>query len=169
VKSGIGTRFNGPFTKPALCVTGRGPFDDARAKMLIQLLEKHLLGGRVEDDAAVSSSNIVRLTNADLKVICIGIFLWFPKPKLAQSMPQVPSRVRRTPIIGRTWVDKRFWLQALRPRDGGRPRLRLHRSKTLSMDIRVNRRTIDLARVYQPIIKKEKTHGSCDLPHFALR
>jgi hypothetical protein len=59
----------------------------------------------VEDDAAVSSSNIVRLTNADLKVICIGIFLWFPKPKLAQSMPQVPSRVRRTPIIGRTWVD----------------------------------------------------------------
>ena len=72
--------------------------------MLIQLLEKHGLGGRVEDDAAVLSSNIVRLTNADLKVICIGIFLWFPKPKLAQSMPQVPSRVRRTPIIGRTWV-----------------------------------------------------------------
>ena len=31
--------------KPVLCIAGRGPLDDAVAKMLIQLLEKHGLGG----------------------------------------------------------------------------------------------------------------------------
>src|SRR4029079_16994294 len=52
----------GSGAKPVLCVTGRGPFDEAAAKMLLQLLEKHGLEGRLEDSAAVSSSNIVRLS-----------------------------------------------------------------------------------------------------------
>ena len=56
--------------KPILCVAGRGPFDDAVAKMLIQLLEKHGLGGCVETNA--SSSNIVRLNSSGVMVVCLS-------------------------------------------------------------------------------------------------
>ena len=58
--------------KPVLCIAGRGPFDDAVARMLLQLLEKHGLGGCVETDAAVSSSNIVRLNSTGVRVVCLS-------------------------------------------------------------------------------------------------
>src|SRR5215472_10697595 len=53
-----------------LCIAGRGPFDDAAAAMLAQLLEKHGLSARLEPDIAVASSNIVHLKSAGVKMIC---------------------------------------------------------------------------------------------------
>jgi predicted PurR-regulated permease PerM len=59
---------------PVLCITGRGPFDHAAAKLLAQLFEKHGLGTRIEPDTAVSSSNIVRLNSAGVAVVCLSYF-----------------------------------------------------------------------------------------------
>ena len=94
----------GPSAKPVLCVTGRGPFDDAVAKMLIQLLEKHGLGGRVEDDAAVSSSNIVRLNNADVKVVCLSYLALGSSPAhLRHSLKRIRRQIAGATLIVGLW------------------------------------------------------------------
>jgi predicted PurR-regulated permease PerM len=94
----------GPSAKPVLCVTGRGPFDDAVAKMLIQLLEKHGLGGRVEDDAAVSSSNTVRLNNADVKVVCLSYLALGSSPAhLRHSLKRIRRQIAGATLIVGLW------------------------------------------------------------------
>jgi hypothetical protein len=94
----------GPSAKPVLCVTGRGPFDDAVAKMLIQLLEKHGLGGRVEDNAAVSSSNIVRLNNADVKVVCLSYLALGSSPAhLRHSLKRIRRQIAGATLIVGLW------------------------------------------------------------------
>jgi hypothetical protein len=91
-------------SKPVLCVTGRGPFDDAAAKMLIQLLEKHGLGGRVEDSAAVSSSNIVRLNSADVKVICLSYLALGNSPAhLRHSLKRIRRQIAGATLIVGLW------------------------------------------------------------------
>jgi predicted PurR-regulated permease PerM len=90
--------------KPVLCVTGRGPFDDAVAKMLVQLLEKHGLGGRVEDNAAVSSSNIVRLNNADVKVICLSYLALGSSPAhLRHSLKRIRRQIADATLMVGLW------------------------------------------------------------------
>jgi hypothetical protein len=90
--------------KPVLCVTGRGPFDNAVAKMLIQLLEKHGLGGCVEDNAAVSSSNIVRLNNADVKVICLSYLALGSSPAhLRHSLKRIRRQIADATLIVGLW------------------------------------------------------------------
>jgi hypothetical protein len=94
----------GSGAKPVLCVTGRGPFDDAVAKMLIQLLEKHGLGGRVEDNAAVSPSNIVRLNNADVKVICLSYLALGSSPAhLRHSLKRIRRQIAGATLIVGLW------------------------------------------------------------------
>jgi predicted PurR-regulated permease PerM len=95
---------SGSGAKPVLCVTGRGPFDDAVAKMLIQLLEKHGLGGRVEDNAAVSSSNIVRLNSADVKVICLSNLALGSSPAhLRHSLKRIRRQIAGATLIVGLW------------------------------------------------------------------
>jgi hypothetical protein len=86
--------------QPVLCVAGRGPFDDAVAKMLIQLLEKHGLGGCVETNAAVSSSNIVRLNSDGVKVVCLSYLDLGSSPA---HLRHSTKRIRRQ-IAGATLV-----------------------------------------------------------------
>jgi hypothetical protein len=94
----------GSGAKPVLCVTGRGPFDDAAAKMLIQLLEKHGLGGRVEDDVAVSSSNIVRLNNADVKVVCLSYLALGSSPAhLRHSLKRIRRQIADATLMVGLW------------------------------------------------------------------
>jgi hypothetical protein len=95
---------SGPGAKPVLCVTGRGPFDDAVAKLLNQLLEKHGLGGRVEDNAAVSSSNIVRLNSADVKVICLSNLALGSSPAhLRHSVQRIRRQIPGATLIVGLW------------------------------------------------------------------
>jgi hypothetical protein len=91
-------------TKPVLCVAGRGPFDDAVARMLIQLLEKHGLGGRVDKDAAVSSSNIVRLNSAGVTVVCLSYLDLGSSPAhLRHSIQRLRRQIAGATLVVGLW------------------------------------------------------------------
>jgi predicted PurR-regulated permease PerM len=90
--------------KPVLCVAGRGPFDDAVARMLIQLLEKHGLGGCVETNAAVSSSNIVRLNSAGVTVACLSYLDLGSSPAhLRHSIKRIRRQIAGATLIVGLW------------------------------------------------------------------
>jgi len=85
-------------------------------KLLVQLLEKHGLGGRVEDNAAVSSSNIVRLSSAGVKVICLSYLALGSSPAhLRHSIKRIRRQIADAPLIvglwGRGSYEKREHLQ----------------------------------------------------------
>jgi hypothetical protein len=74
------------------------------AKLLIQLLEKHGLGGRVEDNAAVSSSNIVRLSSAGVKVICLSYLALGSSPAhLRHSIKRIRRQIPGATLIVGLW------------------------------------------------------------------
>jgi len=90
--------------KPVLCVAGRGPFDDAVATMLIQLLEKHGLGGRVETNAAVSSSNIMRLNSAGVTVVCLSYLDLTSSPAhLRHSIKRIRRQIAGATLVVGLW------------------------------------------------------------------
>jgi predicted PurR-regulated permease PerM len=90
--------------KPVLCVGGRGPFDDAVARMLIQLLEKHGLGGCVETNAAVSSSNIVRLNSAGVTVVCLSYLDLGSSPAhLRHSIKRIRRQIPGVMLVVGLW------------------------------------------------------------------
>src|SRR5512139_161620 len=108
--------------KPVLCVAGRGPFDDAVARMLIQLLEKHGLGGSVETNAAVSSSNVVRLNSAGVMVVCLSYLDLGSSPAhLRHSIKRVRRQIAGAKLVVGLWghgdVKNRGQLQTTTPAD----------------------------------------------------
>ena len=90
--------------KPLLCVGGRGPFDDAVARMLIQLLEKHGLGGSAETNAAVSSSNIVRLNSAGVTMVCLSYLDLGSSPAhLRHSIKRIRRQITGAKVVVGLW------------------------------------------------------------------
>jgi predicted PurR-regulated permease PerM len=90
--------------QPVLCVAGRGPFDDAMARMLIQLLEKHGLGGCVETNAAVSTSNIVRLNGAGVMVVCLSYLdLGSSSAHLRHSIKRIRGQIAGATLVAGLW------------------------------------------------------------------
>jgi hypothetical protein len=57
--------------QPVLCIAGRGPFDEAVAAILAQLLGKHGIAARCEPNSAISSANVFRLDVADVVLACV--------------------------------------------------------------------------------------------------
>jgi hypothetical protein len=57
--------------QPMLCITGRGPLDEAAAGMLVQLLGKHGISSRLVPYGAVSRSHIDELSTEHAKMACI--------------------------------------------------------------------------------------------------
>ena len=90
--------------KPVLCIAGRGPFDDSVARMLLQLLEKHGLGGCVETNAAVSSSNIVRLNSTGVTVVCLSYLDLGNSPAhLRHSIKRIRRQIADATLIVGLW------------------------------------------------------------------
>ncbi len=89
---------------PVLCVAGRGPFDAAAATMLTELLGKHGLGCRLEADAAVSSSNIVRLDSAGVRTICLSyVDLGSSPAHLRYSIRRIRKRIPGAVVVAGLW------------------------------------------------------------------
>jgi predicted PurR-regulated permease PerM len=89
---------------PVLCIAGRGPFDGAAAAMLAQLLEKHGLGTGLEPDVAVSSSNIVHLKSAGVRMICLSYFeLGSSAAHLHHSIRRVRRQIPGVKILAGLW------------------------------------------------------------------
>jgi hypothetical protein len=72
--------------------------------MLIQLLEKHGLGGRVEANAAVSSSNIVRLNSAGVTVVCLSnLDLGSSPAHLRHSIQRIRQQIANAKLVAGLW------------------------------------------------------------------
>jgi hypothetical protein len=71
------------------CVAGRGPFDDAVAAMLAQLLVQRGVSSRVVPYAAVSREAIADLDSADVRVFAVSYL------ELAGTPTRLRSLVRR--------------------------------------------------------------------------
>ena len=56
---------------PVLCIAGRGPFDDAAATILAQLLAKHGLGARAIPHEGVSRRDIEQLDLTGVVIVCL--------------------------------------------------------------------------------------------------
>jgi predicted PurR-regulated permease PerM len=56
-----------------LCVAGRGPLDEAASLILVQLLGKHGMGGRLVGYDEVSRNNIGTLETTGIAMVCIPI------------------------------------------------------------------------------------------------
>ncbi len=57
---------------PVLCVSGRGPLDEAAALMLAQLMRKHGIGARVIDHAGVSRAALPAIPRAGVAMVCVS-------------------------------------------------------------------------------------------------
>jgi hypothetical protein len=85
----------------------RGPFDDSVARMLLQLLEKHGLGGCVETNAAVSSSNIVRLNSTGVTVVCLSYLDLGSSPAhLRHSIKRIRRQIADATLIVGLWATR---------------------------------------------------------------
>jgi hypothetical protein len=72
--------------------------------MLIQLLEKHGLGGCVETNAAVSSSNIVRLNSAGVTVVCLSYLDLGSSPAhLRHSIKRIRRQIPGATLVVGLW------------------------------------------------------------------
>jgi predicted PurR-regulated permease PerM len=83
---------------PVLCVAGRGPFDEAVAAMLAQLLGKHGLGARVAPREAVSRAGLRSVDLGGVAMVCVCYLEIGGSPahlrrllrRLRQQAPQAP-------------------------------------------------------------------------------
>src|SRR5262249_21622287 len=90
--------------QPVLCISGRGPFDGVATAMLTQLLEKHGLGARFEPDAAISSANIVRLSSAGGRMVCLSYFELGNSPApLRPPIRRVRRQISGAKILAGLW------------------------------------------------------------------
>jgi hypothetical protein len=72
---------------PILCIAGKGPFE-----------------GRVEDNAAVSSSNIVRLSSAGVKVVCLSYLALGSSPAhVRHSIKRIRRQISGATLIVGLW------------------------------------------------------------------
>lgn len=101
---------------PVLCLAGRGPLDEAASTVLVQLLGKHGLGGRVVAHEAASRSGIAKLDIDGVAMVCVSYLevsgtpaaLHYLVRRLKQRMPNVPVLVGLWPMESEVLKDERM-------------------------------------------------------------
>jgi predicted PurR-regulated permease PerM len=86
---------------PVLCISGRGPLDDAASAMLAQLLGKHGIGARAVPHATVARSAIGALDPNTIAMVCVCYVEISGSPshlryllrRLRQQLPDIPIMV----------------------------------------------------------------------------
>jgi hypothetical protein len=72
--------------------------------MLLQLLEKHGLGGSLETNVAMSSSNIVRLNRTGVRVVCLSYLDLGSSPaQLRHSITRIRRQIADATLIVGLW------------------------------------------------------------------
>lgn len=86
------------------CVAGRGPLDEAAATMLVQILAKHGIGGRVVPYGAVARDRIGEFTAGDARMICISYLELSGEPShLRYLIERLRHQVPSIPIVVGMW------------------------------------------------------------------
>jgi predicted PurR-regulated permease PerM len=96
---------------PVLCVAGRGPLDEAVAKMLAQLLEKHGLRARIEGVEAISSIRIFNLETSGVVMVCVSYLDTSSAAHMRYTIRRLRRRLPQARIMLGCWMadtDDRF-------------------------------------------------------------
>ena len=89
---------------PVLCIAGRGPFDDAAAAMLAQLLAKHGIAARTLPHSAVTRSQVGQLGSGDAAMVCLCYVEVAGDPsRLRYLLRRVHQQLPRTPVLVGLW------------------------------------------------------------------
>lgn len=87
-----------------LCVSGRGPLDEAAAAMLAQLLSNHGLGAIVLPHAAVAREQVERLDTTGVQMVCISYLEISGSPAhLRYLIRRLRGRLSGVPILVGLW------------------------------------------------------------------
>ena len=99
-----------------LCIAGRGPLDEAAASILVQLLGKHGLGGRLVGYGEVSRETVERLDVTGVAMACVSYLDLSGSPAhLRYLMQRLRQRLPRgVPLLVGLWPAQDA---ALRDRD----------------------------------------------------
>ena len=101
---------------PVLCLAGRGPLDEAASTILVQLLGKHGLGGRMAPHGSASRAGIASLDKEGIAMVCITYLEISGKPaslhylvrRLKQHLPDAPVLVGLWPVDDEAIKDDRI-------------------------------------------------------------
>ena len=101
---------------PVLCLAGRGPLDEAASSVLVQLLGKHGLGGRMVEHEAAARNGIANLDIDGVAMVCISYLeisgspaaLHYLVRRLKQRMPNVPVLIGLWPMESEVLKDERM-------------------------------------------------------------
>ncbi len=89
---------------PVLCIAGRGPFDDAAAAMLAQLLAKHGLAARTLPHSAVTRSQVTHLNTGEASMVCLcHVEVAGDPSRLRYLLRRVRQHLSRTPVLVGLW------------------------------------------------------------------
>jgi predicted PurR-regulated permease PerM len=90
-----------------LCVAGPGPFDDATATMLVQLLRKHGLAARSESDRAISALNIANVDGKQVRLVCFAdLYLGHSLIHLGYSIRRVRRKIPGARLLACLWCHE---------------------------------------------------------------
>ncbi len=89
---------------PVLCIAGRGPFDEAAAAMLAQLLAKHGVPVRTLPHQAVSRSQIAQLGSQPATMVCLCyVELTGDPSRLRYLLRRVHQQLPNAPVLVGLW------------------------------------------------------------------
>jgi predicted PurR-regulated permease PerM len=92
---------------PILCIAGRGPLDEAAARMLVQLLEKHGLGARSVPHESVSRTNIGALDVGGVMMACVSYLDISGNPAhLRYLLRRLRERLPQAPLVVGLWPEQ---------------------------------------------------------------
>jgi predicted PurR-regulated permease PerM len=101
---------------PVLCLAGRGPLDEAASTILVQLLSKHGIGGRMAPHQSASRGGIGSLDKEGIAMVCISYLeisgspaaLHYLVRRLKQHLPQARVLVGLWPVDDETLTEERI-------------------------------------------------------------
>ena len=89
---------------PVLCIAGRGPFDDAAAAMLAQLLAKHGIAARTMPHTAVTRSQVTQLGAGKTSMVCLCYVELAGDPsRLRYLLRRIRAQLPRVPVLVGLW------------------------------------------------------------------
>jgi predicted PurR-regulated permease PerM len=89
--------------RPVLCVAGRGPLDEAAGVLLVDMLGKYGIGGRLVSADQTSAAQIGELDSAGVRLVCVS----YLEPGTFKNARYQVRRLRKTfpgvPVIALFW------------------------------------------------------------------
>lgn len=93
--------------KVVLCIGGPGPFDDIATTVLTQLLEKHGIATRAEEDRTMSALNMPRARIDDVGMVCLSyLYLGYSPAHLGYAIRRMHRRMPGRAIVAGLWCHE---------------------------------------------------------------